>query len=78
MTFLFLEGATGVVTGMTEVIGSIVTTAVLLAGLVVLVEIIIKIMSGDREAAKKLLFWLIGIAGGISVLRALINILPGA
>lgn len=44
---------------------------IIIAALVIVARIIIKVMSGDKEAAKNLLWWVIGLAGGLALLEAL-------
>lgn len=67
------SGAIGGVRSLYRSVGSLLQVVMGLAGLVVLTMIVIRIMRGDKEAAAKLGWWLLGLAFGfimISVLTA--------
>lgn len=61
------EGVLSVYSGMKKLIKGII----LIGALVVLGDIIIKLVSGDKESARKLLWWLVGLAFGLIMLEVL-------
>lgn len=61
------EGVMSVYAGMAKLMKGII----LIGGIVVLGDIIIKVMAGEREAARKLLWWLIGLAFGFIMIEVL-------
>ena len=42
-----------------------------MAALIILVRIVLKMMSGDKDSARHLLWWVIGLAFGFAMLEVL-------
>lgn len=64
------EATTGVL-GIVEDIKKLIRIVIGLGGIVVLGIIVIRIMSGDKESARKLAWWLLGLAFGFFMLSIL-------
>ena len=54
-----------------ESVGLLLEVVIILVGAVVLVRLVLTMMSGDKDSAKKLLWWVAGLAGGLAILETL-------
>ena len=61
------EGIRSLYSGM----ANLLKAAILIGAAVVLGDIIIKLMSGDKDSARKLLWWLVGFAFGFIMIEIL-------
>ena len=52
-------------------IGSMLTTVMAVASVIVLAIIVAKMKQGDRDSVKSLLWWLIALAAGIGLMSGL-------
>ena len=60
--------------GMLGGIKGLLEMVMVFAGLVILVRIVFKLMSGDRDSAKTLLYWVIGLVFGLVFLELISNL----
>lgn len=61
------EGVLSLYSGMAKLLRAVI----LIGALVVLADIIIKLMSGDKDSARRLLWWLFGLVIGFVMLELL-------
>lgn len=61
------EGVLSLYSGMAKLLRAVI----LIGALVVLADIIIKLMSGDKDSARRLLWWLFGLVIGFVLLELL-------
>lgn len=54
--------------------GRLLTVSMLLGALVVLTMIVLKVMRGEREAAARLVWWLVGLVFGLVMLSLLMKL----
>ena len=54
-------------------VGKLLTLVMLVGSLLVLVMIVVNIMKGEREAAVKLAWWLLGLAFGLIMMSILMG-----
>lgn len=66
----FDEATVGLAT-IYEKVGELLEVIILLLSVGILVRIVISLMSGDKDSAKKLLWWVAGLAGGLAILEIL-------
>lgn len=66
------EAASGIYSLYSSV-GRLLTIVMMLGALIVLAMIVVNIMKGEREAALKLAWWLLGLAFGLVMMSFLMN-----
>lgn len=65
------DGAISGINSLYDAIGKLMMVVMGIGALVVLVMIILRLMNGDKEAATKLFWWLIGLSFGFIMVAAL-------
>ena len=71
MTPLQFEAATTGVRSLYSSMGTLLTTVMAVASVVILAIIVVKMMQGDKDSVKSLLWWLIALAAGIGLMSGL-------
>lgn len=72
----FADAKQGIL-GFFKPVVSLVETGMVLAAGFVLVAVVVKLMSGDRESAKKLAWWVVGLTVGFVLLAVLSAVSDG-
>lgn len=71
MAPLQFEAAASGVRSLYTSMGSLLTTVMAVASVVVLVIVVVRMMEGDRDSVKRLFWWLIALAAGIALMSGL-------
>lgn len=68
------EEATSGVLDIFEHLAGLLKMIIGIAALLILARLVVMLMSGDKDSAKKLLWWIVGLAAGFALLEVLCNL----